>query len=251
MTAGPAPDGQDKERFVRTLFDSIAPYYDAMNLIMTAGSWRLWQSVFRRRNGIGAGDRVLDVGCGTGDLSLIAAGQVVPSGRVTGVDISEEMLAVARRKVCKAGLEERVDVVEGNALDLPFPAASFDVVISGFVLRNVVDLDRALEEMARVVRPGGRVAVMELSHPPNPLVRLPFTLYFTRVVPLLGAWAARRWQGSVAPYAWLPVSWRGFPDAPALADRLRAVGFENISWIPLSCGIACLHIGIRQGDDHD
>lgn len=233
---------KDKEQFVRTLFDAIAPYYDAMNLIMTAGAWRLWQRAFRRHAGVRPGDRVLDVGCGTGDLSLILAAAAGSSGHVTGVDISEEMLEVGRRKVARAGLSERVDLLPGNALDLPFPGGAFDVVASGFMLRNVADLPRALGEMARVLRPGGRAVLLELSHPPNPLVRVPFSLYFTRVVPLLGAWAARRWQGPVAPYAWLPVSWRAFPDAPGLAALLGAAGFAEVRWVPLTGGIACLHL---------
>lgn len=231
---------------MHSLFDSIAPYYDAMNLIMTAGAWRAWQRAFRRHNGVRPGERVLDVGCGTADLCLILAGQVGPSGRVTGVDISEEMLSIGRRKVERAHLAERVELMAGNALDLPFPDAAFDVVTSGFVLRNVADLPRALSEMARVLRPGGRAVVMELSHPSNPLVRWPFTLYFSRVVPLLGAWAARRWRGPVSPYAWLPVSWRAFPDAAGLARLMPGAGFADARWVPLMGGIACLHIARKS-----
>lgn len=227
---------------MRGLFDSIAPYYDAMNVIMTAGAWRAWQRAFRRHAGVRPGESVLDVGCGTADLCLILAELVGPSGRVTGVDISEEMISVGRRKVERARLADRVELRHGNALDLPFPDGSFDAVTSGFVLRNVADLPRALSEMARILRPGGRAVILELSHPANPLVRWPFTLYFTRVVPLLGAWAARRWQGPVAPYAWLPVSWRAFPDAPGLARMLAAAGLTDARWLPLMGGIACLHL---------
>lgn len=233
---------EEKERFVRTVFDTIAPRYDFMNRVITGGAWCLWQRAFRRHAGLGPGDRVLDVGCGTGDLTLLAARLVGPQGRVVGVDLSPEMLAVARRKVERAGLAERIELAAANALDLPFPAAAFDAVISGFVLRNLADLDRGLAEMARVLRPGGRAAILEVSHPRHPLVALPFRLYFTRLVPLLGAWAARGWRGPVAPYAWLPASWRSFPDAAALAARMRAAGFAAVHWLPLTGGIACLHL---------
>ncbi len=240
------PREGEKERFVHALFDTIAPHYDLMNLVMTMGAWKLWQRAFARHAGLRPGDRVLDVGCGTGDLCLLAARRVGPGGRVTGVDISEEMLAVGRRKVAEAGLADRVELLRANALDLPFPDRSFDVVTSGFVLRNLADLPRALAEMVRVLRPGGRAAILELSHPPNPLVRIPFRFYFTRVVPLLGAWAARGWTGPVAPYAWLPVSWRAFPDAPRLAGMMREAGFAEVRWLPLTGGIACLHVAEKS-----
>lgn len=245
MTRAAEWQPHEKERFVRALFDTIAPRYDLMNLVMTLGAWRVWQGAFLRHGGLRPGDRVLDVGCGTGDLCLLAARQVGPGGRVTGVDIAEEMLAIARRKVARAGLSDRVALLAANGLDLPFPDGSFDVVTSGFVLRNVGDLRRALAEMARVLRPGGRAVVLELSHPSHPLVRVPFRLYFTRVVPLLGLWAARRWRGPVAPYAWLPVSWKDFPDARGLADRMAAAGFGQVRWIPLTGGIACLHVACK------
>lgn len=238
-------DPRGKETFVRRLFDGIALRYDLMNMVMTGGVWRWWQRAFRRLNGVRPGDRVLDVGCGTADLCLIMAGQVGETGRVTGVDISPEMLAVGRSKVARSRHAERVVLLEGNALDLPFPDGSFDVVTSGFVMRNVADLGRALAEMVRVVRPGGRVVIMELSHPRCPLVRLPFSVYFRWVVPLLGWWAARRVPGPVAPYAWLPMSLRSFPDADGLADLMARAGLTGVGYRPLTGGIACLHWGTR------
>ncbi len=232
-----------KEEFVHRLFDAIADRYDLMNRVLTAGVWGRWLGAFRRAAVPPAGGTALDVGCGTADLTLIMAEAVGPGGRVVGLDLSEAMLAVARRKVRRRGLEGRVALVRGNALDLPFPADSFDLVASGFVLRNVAHLPRALEEMARVTRPGGRVVVLELSHPPLALVRVPFELYFRRVVPLLGRWAARRLPGPVAPYDWLPLSWESFPDAPSLAALFRESGLADVEYRFLTGGIACLHWG--------
>lgn len=241
MAGAPEQQGEEKERFVKGLFDTIARQYDAMNLIMTAGFWRAWQATFRGFNGVQPGDRVLDVGCGTADLCLILAGQVGPAGRVVGLDLSENMLAVGRHKVERSGCADRVELIQGNALELPFPDGSFDVVTSGFMLRNVADLARALREMARVVRPGGRVVTLELSHPRQPLLRAPFRLYMERAIPLMGAWAAKRSRGPIAPYAWLPASWRGFPDAPGLARMLEEAGLTSVEYRPLTGGIACLH----------
>jgi demethylmenaquinone methyltransferase/2-methoxy-6-polyprenyl-1,4-benzoquinol methylase len=228
----------DKEAFVERLFTRIAPRYDAMNLVMTAGCWRLWQRAFERRCGVGPGDRVLDVGCGTAELSILMAAR--NGARVTGVDLSQGMLAVGREKVRRRGLEDRIDLVPGNALDLPFADRSFDAVASAFVMRNVADLDRALAEMRRVVRPGGRLAVMELSHPPSALVRAPFWLYFRTVPPLLGSWAREA-------YSWLPRSLKTFPDADGLARRLAAAGWSDVRYRRLTFGIVCLHTARRPG----
>src|SRR5690348_1025169 len=137
--------GVKKEAFVEQLFGRIARHYDLMNLLMTGGMWRWWQRVFERRSGIGAGDQVLDVGCGTAELSLLMARR---GARVTGVDLSEGMLAVGREKVERAGLGERIELRLGNALQLPFADASFDAAASAFVMRNVANLDQALREMA-------------------------------------------------------------------------------------------------------
>ena len=134
----------------------------------------------------------------------------------------------------------------GDALELPFADSSFDLVTMGFALRNVADLDRALAEMARVTRPGGRVLVLELSHSPWPWVRRPLSWYFETVVPAMGRWAARRWRGSGPdPYAWLPLSLRGFPGAEELAQRFRAAGLTEVRFWRFSAGVVCLHQGRR------
>lgn len=238
----------DKPTYIRELFDTIAPGYDRMNLLMTWGQWRYWQWQFRRRlKALGVeGARALDVACGTGDMTALLARLVGPRGHVTGLDFSEGMLAVARRRLHRLGLAARVEWVVGDALQLPFADGSFDLVTMGFALRNVADLDRALAEMARVTRPGGRVLVLELSHSPWRWVRGPFSWYFETVVPAMGRWAASRWRGpGPDPYAWLPLSMRGFPGAEELAQRFRAAGLEEVRFWRFSAGIVCLHEGRR------
>ncbi len=218
-----------------------------MNRVLTAGVWGAWLRAFRRLAAPPVGGTALDVGCGTADLTLILAEEAGPSGRVVGIDLSAAMLAVGRAKVRRRSFQDRIALVRGNALDLPFPDGSFDLVASGFVLRNVADLRRALAEMTRVTRPGGRVVTLELSHPPLALVRVPFRLYFRHVVPLLGRWAARRLPGPVAPYDWLPLSWETFPDAPGLAALLAGSGLVDVEYRRLTGGIACLHRGRKPG----
>ena len=238
----------DKAAYIQELFDTIAPGYDRMNLLMTLGQWRYWQWRLRRRlEALGIeGARALDVACGTGEITALLARLTGPRGQVTGLDFSPGMLAIARQRLAGLGLGERVRLVQGDALQLPFPDGCFDVVTMGFALRNVADLDRALAEMARVTRPGGRVLVLELSHSPWPLVRIPFSWYFEKVVPAMGRWAARRWRGpGPDPYAWLPLSVRGFPGAEELAARFRAAGLEDVRFWRLTAGIVCLHEGRR------
>lgn len=231
----------DKSVFIPDLFDRIAEHYDLMNLLMTAGFWRVWQRAFRRLSGIPPGCHVLDVGCGTAELSLQLAEMVGAQGRVTGIDLSPGMLAVARRKVAASPLAERIDLSLGDALRLPFPDDSFDAAASAFVMRNVPDLDGALRELARVVRPGGRIAILELSHPPASFVRGPFMFYFRHVLPLLGTWAARAGL-PVAPYAWLPKSLETFPGAEEVARRMASAGLRAPTFHRMTIGVVCLHL---------
>jgi demethylmenaquinone methyltransferase/2-methoxy-6-polyprenyl-1,4-benzoquinol methylase len=238
--------GWDKAAFVPELFDSIAAHYDLMNVVMTAGFWWIWQQGFRRLAGIPAGSQVLDIGCGTAELSLLLADLVGPQGRVVGVDLSPGMLEVGRRKVARSSLAPRIELLPGDALALPFEDQRFDAAASAFVMRNVSDLDRALREAARVVRPGGRVAIMELSHPPASPLRAPFLFYFQRVLPLLGRWAARAGL-PVAPYAWLPQSLQTFPGAEELAQRMEAAGLTQVRFHRMTIGAVCLHLGEVPG----
>lgn len=230
---------RDKEAFVHQLFDEIAQVYDPMNRILTFGLWPLWQRAFRRKLPPLEGRHVLDVACGTGDLSLLLAKAVGPDGRVSGLDLSERMLEVARRKLAHYDEGRRIEFVAGNAMALPFPDGTFDGAAIGFALRNVADVPQTLREMKRVVRPGGVVISLELSQPEVAWFKPLYFLYFYHVVPWIGRMAGR----GADPYSWLPASLRGFPNRHALAHMFREVGLEGVESWPLSFGAVAIHRG--------
>jgi demethylmenaquinone methyltransferase / 2-methoxy-6-polyprenyl-1,4-benzoquinol methylase len=212
---------------VRTMFDRIAPVYDAMNRLMTAGLDGRWRRLAAQAV-VDPGDRVLDVACGTGDLAVADARA---GGRVTGLDFSAEMLERARRKA------PRLDWVRGDALALPFADGSFDVATIGFGARNLCDLETGLRELRRVLRAGGRLAVLELTSPRGPLRRF-YSLWFDRVVPLLG-----KLVPAGGAYGYLPASVRRFPPPAELARLLEAAGFRDVTVRLFAGGIVALHTG--------
>jgi demethylmenaquinone methyltransferase/2-methoxy-6-polyprenyl-1,4-benzoquinol methylase len=212
---------------VRRLFDRIAPVYDAMNRIMTAGLDRSWRRLAAEAV-VQPGDRALDACCGTGDLALEAERQ---GGTVVGLDFAPLMLERARSK------SSTVDWQEGDLLALPFADDAFDAATVGFGVRNVADLERAFRELHRVLRPGGRLAVLEITQPRG-LLRPFFALWFDRIVPLLG----RVLPGGSA-YTYLPASVRRFPTAEELATLLEQVGFEDVRIRLLGGSIVALHTG--------
>ncbi|MGE5689310.1 MAG: bifunctional demethylmenaquinone methyltransferase/2-methoxy-6-polyprenyl-1,4-benzoquinol methylase UbiE [Pseudomonadota bacterium] len=215
-----APDG------VRSMFDRIAPVYDAMNRVMTVGLDRRWRRETVREV-VSPGDRVLDAACGTGDLAIEAA---KAGARVTGLDFSAEMLARARRKA------PQLEWVEGDLLALPFDDAAYDAATIGFGIRNVADLEAGLGELRRVVRPGGRLGVLEITRPTG-VLRPFYTVWFDRVVPLLG----RVLPGGEA-YTYLPASVRRFPGPEELGDAMRRAGFEDVRHRLFAGGIVALHV---------
>jgi demethylmenaquinone methyltransferase/2-methoxy-6-polyprenyl-1,4-benzoquinol methylase len=211
---------------VRRMFDRIAPVYDAMNRTMTAGLDRRWRRLTAEAV-VRPGDVVLDACCGTGDLAIAAAHA---GGNVTGLDFSAPMLERARRKA--PGLEW----VQGDLLALPFADASFDVATVGFGVRNVDDLQRALSELRRVLRAGGRVGILEITRPRGPLAPF-YRLWFDAVVPLLG----KLLPGGSA-YTYLPASVRRFPGPAQLAEMIEAAGFRNVRVRLFAGGIVALHV---------
>ena len=217
------------------MFDRIAPRYDLMNRAMTAGLDGRWRRAAAAAADLAAGDRALDVCTGTGDLALELARRTTPSGEVVGVDFSEEMVARAREKA--AGRASPATFRVADALALPFAGDAFDAATVAFGIRNVSDLDAGLAEMARVVRPGGRVVVLEITAPAR--LRRFYGLWFDRVVPRMGRVLGR--DGSA--YSYLPASVRRFPEPPELAARMAAAGLSDVRWRPLAGGIVALHRG--------
>jgi demethylmenaquinone methyltransferase / 2-methoxy-6-polyprenyl-1,4-benzoquinol methylase len=214
---------------VRTMFDRIAPVYDAMNRLMTAGLDRRWRRATAEAV-VRPGDRVLDACCGTGDLALAARRA---EGIVTGLDFSERMLERARRKA------PEVEWVRGDLLQLPFPADAFDAATVGFGIRNVADLERGLAELHRVLRPGGRLAVLEITRPQGALAAF-YRLWFDGVVPLAG----KLLPGGAA-YTYLPASVRRFPGPEDLAGLLTSAGFADVRYRVFAGGIVALHTGSK------
>jgi demethylmenaquinone methyltransferase / 2-methoxy-6-polyprenyl-1,4-benzoquinol methylase len=212
---------------VRTMFDRISPVYDAMNRTMTLGLDRRWRRAAAEAV-VRYGDRVLDACCGTGDLAI--AGKEA-GGSVTGLDFSPRMLERARAK------SREIEWVQGDLLALPFDDASFDAATVGFGVRNLDDLERGLAELRRVLRPGGRLAILEITQPRGVLAPF-YRLWFDRLVPLLG----RVLPGGSA-YTYLPASVRRFPGPEDLGALLRGAGFEDVRWHLYAGGIVALHTG--------
>ena len=212
---------------VRTMFDRIAPVYDAMNRVMTAGLDVRWRKL-AAESAVRPGDRLLDAACGTGDLAI--AGRKAGASQVTGLDFSEQMLARARRKA-------PLEWVQGDMLALPFEDASFDAATVGFGVRNVADLELALRELRRVLRPGGRLAILEITQPRGVLKPF-FSLWFDRIVPGLG----KVLPGGSA-YTYLPASVKRFPAAEDLASLMRECGFGEVRFRLLGGTIVALHTG--------
>ena len=214
------------------MFDRIAGVYDVMNSVMTAGMHHRWRERAADLAGVRPGDRALDVATGTGDLALALKRRVGPSGEVVGSDFSERMLERARAKAPDVRFEW------GDALALPYPDGSFDAATVGFGARNFGDLDRGLREMTRVVRPGGRVVVLEITTPQRPPLSWFFRLWFDALVPLLG-----RLAGDSDAYTYLPSSVRRFPAPRELAAALARAGLEDVRWLLTAGGIIAIHHG--------
>ena len=212
---------------VRRMFDRIAPVYDLMNRVMTAGLDLRWRRIAAEAV-VRSGDRVLDACCGTGDLAVACEKR---GGVVTGLDFSPAMLERARRKLPTATW------IEGDLLALPFEAGSFEAATVGFGVRNVADLEQGLAELRRVLVPGGRVAVLEITQPRGLLAPF-YRLWFDRIVPLLG----KLLKGGAA-YTYLPASVRRFPGPDQLSGLMRTAGFDEISYRTFAGGIVALHIG--------
>lgn len=230
-----------KAERVRAVFDSVADNYDLMNDLMSGGLHRLWKRFALGRTGLRPGDRALDVAGGTGDLSAGMARLVGPEGLVCHTDINREMLDRGRRRLVDAGLFPNVGTLQVDAEHLPFADASFHCVTIGFGLRNCTDKPAALREMARVLKPGGRLLVLEFSRPAVQLIEPLYDLYSFRILPWLGEIIA----GDALSYRYLAESIRMHPDQETLRDLMAAAGLEDVRYHNLSGGIVALHLGYR------
>lgn len=218
------------------MFDEIAGRYDLLNRIISLGIDQSWRRRTVRALGLGGAARVLDLATGTGDLAVLVA-KTWPEASVVGLDPSRKMLDVGVRKVADLGLASRIELVAGDAQELPFPSASFDGITMAFGIRNVPDRPRALREMARVTRPGGRVAILELAEPRSGLLGPLARFHIHTVVPTIGGLLSGSRQ-----YKYLQASIAAFPPADEFATIMRENGLETIEVAPLTFGVATLYV---------
>lgn len=250
--SGPLPAPERKAYYVQDMFGRIADRYDLMNRLMTLGRDRAWRRYSVAQLGLdhGAPCAVLDVATGTGDLAFEALSQY-PGVQVCGLDFVPEMLLLAKQKAVAEGQPvlgrsgpQDLHLLGGDALRLPFGNGIFDGVVTGFAMRNVTDIPAAFAEMARVTRPGGRVACLEIAKPITPFFRQLFALYFYRLVPLLGGWIT----GQRSAYTYLPHSLTAFLTPDEIADVMRQTGWRDVSYKRLMLGTVAVHVGVRTSE---
>jgi demethylmenaquinone methyltransferase/2-methoxy-6-polyprenyl-1,4-benzoquinol methylase len=229
-------------RRIAGMFDAIAPRYDLLNAVLSAGLDRYWRRLAIKSLGFTGDETLLDVCTGTGDVAIAAARATRGARRVLGVDFAGAMLERAREKVGDRGLSARIRVVRGDAMHLPMPSAAVDGVTIAFGIRNVASPQEACRELLRVLRPGGRLAILEFGLPVVPAVRPLYLWYFRHVLPRIGRAVSRH----DAAYSYLPASVGAFPWGEAFADILRGEGFNNVNARPLTFGIVYLYTAERS-----
>ena len=237
MPDSPILTGGGKKKFVRDMFDAIAPRYDLLNRLLSGGIDQAW-----RRKAIGMletdqPDNILDVATGTADLAIMAT-RLGPR-RIVGVDIAEEMLEIGRQKIGRSGLTELIELRFGDAENLPFPDNEFDAALVAFGVRNFENLSLGLSEIARVLKPGAQLVVLEFSRPKRFPIRQIYTVYGQYILPLIGKMVS----GDDQAYTYLPESIQVFPDGEHFLDVLRSVGFNQLSVERLTYGIASIYTG--------
>ncbi len=231
----------DKKARVRGVFDSVAPRYDLMNDVMSGGLHRLWKRFTLAKTGLRPGQQALDVAAGSGDLALGLARKVGKTGRVVVTDINAAMLAEGRDRLLNEGLAGNVEYVLADAENLPFPDGSFHCVTIGFGLRNVTDKDAALRSLYRVLKPGGRLLVLEFSRAQLGALAPLYDAYSFHVLPRLGQLLA----GDAESYRYLAESIRKHPDQETLKAMMQSAGFERCEYFNLTAGIVAVHAGFR------
>ncbi len=231
-----------KRPYVQRLFGRIARVYDLMNRLMSLGLDRHWRARTARYLALGTGQLGLDLGTGTADLAIAVIRRSGPGTRVIGMDITPEMLEVGRKKLTRLGLQDRIELRIGDAERIDLPDNSVDGCCSAFMVRNLGDIGQGFREMMRVVRPGGRVVCLEISHPPGKMFGWLFHLYFYRLAPLFGAIIGKAFE----EYNYLPNSLTTFPDAPALKTIIEEAGWSEVRFYRLTRGIVAIHVGTKR-----
>lgn len=231
-----------KARAVEAMFSSIARRYDLLNHLLSLGFDISWRKFAVAKFGRPEGKAYLDVACGTGDLSLALARAGDGTARVTGCDFSRKMVEIGASKVIREGLDGRVRLEFGDALNLSYQDNSFDGSMCAFGVRNFADLEKGLSEMIRVVKPGGRVVILEFTTPSNRLIAAAYKFYFTKALPFIGGLVS----GNRSAYEYLPDSVYKFPTPPRLSATLKGLGMEGVEFFPLTFGICGVHTGVKS-----
>lgn len=226
---------------VQGIFDGLAKDYDKMNDIISLGTHRSWRAKTMASIDIPKNGQILDVAAGTGDWTIALAKELGEKGHVTGFDLSPEMLAVAREKVREAGVSFWVTLTQGNAMELPYEDDTFDLVTIGFGLRNLPDTEKGMQELYRVLKPGGQLVVLETSQPDNPVIKPFWKMYFKGVMPMMGKVFAHDKDS----YDYLEKTTEEFMSFTALADLMRDTGFKTVAYQRFNFGAAAAHFGIK------
>ena len=231
-----------KKEKIRRLFDNIAPEYDRLNHILSLDIDRIWRKKAVREIIVpGQTARILDVASGTGDFAIAIAKAAAPGSSVTGIDLSEEMLRIGREKVKAAGLSTMTDMIQGDCEELPFDDGTFDRVSVAFGVRNFEHLERGLSEMLRVLKPGGKAVILELSVPSSPILLSLYKLYFLHILPSIGGIVS----GEKGAYKYLPASVLKFPKPKDFMDIMRRCGFSDVRSRAFTFGICRMYTGTR------
>ncbi|WP_017755586.1 demethylmenaquinone methyltransferase [Calidifontibacillus oryziterrae] len=232
--------GYSKEERVHNVFERISEKYDVMNSVISFQRHKAWRKDTMQRMNVQPGSQALDVCCGTADWTIALASAVGATGKVVGLDFSQNMLKIGQQKV--EGIElKNIELIHGNAMELPFEDNTFDYVTIGFGLRNVPDYMQVLKEMTRVVKPGGKVVCLETSQPTLPVFRQIYYFYFGHIMPLFGKLFAKSYD----EYSWLQESAKDFPGQKELANMFYKAGLENVQIKAYTGGVAAMHLGIK------
>ena len=228
-----------KKENIQKMFDGIAPTYDRLNHIMSLNVDKLWRKYALKEIVDGSVQQILDVACGTGDSTIAIAKAANPGSRIVGVDISEGMMEQVMRKAAKAGVHERIRLKVADGENLPFADASFHRVTCAFGIRNFEHKELGLKEFCRVVKPGGKAVILELSVPANKTLRSIYNLYFMHILP----WVGGLISGDKAAYKYLPASVQKFPSPEVFCGMMREAGFSEVSHKALSFGLCRMYVG--------